>query len=594
MSSRLLTRSVRDSVSLLAGLAVAGVAAALLAFGATMPVISGAEPGFGSGPLLVVLALLPFAAALACVVGGRMTAAAGVLVGAAALAPGRAVLDLQFVVDPSVTTRPELYLATDLASPPPSVGLWLLLAGHAATVVAGVLAASAAGQAGSLVDEPGGRQATSADARWRQRWLLAVVFAGIVSAFGLLMAPVASEDPYLLARNAFEGPLVAMAGSLLLACAVPLTAALMMTSRGDGAFARGGLVGLAVSVAGMAVPNLVAGVSIEAAGASAGPVVTLAGGAGLLVVASTRQRPGGDDVEGKGGGTDAEDAGDRAGGVRVPGQGRLQVATGVLAMLTAAAAAAGAQAAQLSMPGDAPAPESPSRGLLLTAGLLVGFLGLGMLVPRLAPLVRPVLSVAWAGVLLAGTAVLDTAIAATNLPAAVSAGPGVLWTWLAMLAAAVVACCSVVTGVVERDNDNTTDRTGDDGGTPAAAGVNMLAPLAAAAVLAVAGFGTPVLTAPGFVAPGLWSNFGTPSWGLLVGLLTVLGALALAARSRPAHATGLLVGAACVLGLHAAAFPLSRSEIDGAAAGTGLWLTLAAVVAVVISAGVTVAGRRRS
>lgn len=564
-----LARSDRDSVSLWAALAASGAAAVLLAFGATMPVLSGADPGFGSGPLLVVLAVLPLGVALVCVLLGRASAGAGVLVGVAALAPGRAVMDLQFAVDASAATRPELYLATDLASPAPMAGLWLLLAGHVATGAAGVLANAAARNGAE------GDQAADELTGWRQRWMLVAVGAGVVAAFGVLMAPIASDDVYLLARNAFEGPLVALAGYVLLAGAIPLVAALVMSSRGDSAFARGGLVGLATGVVCVTVPNLAAGLSLDTAGVSAGPVIALVGAAGLVAVAAVRSGDGAvASAEG------SAENGDRAGEARVPGLRRLQAATGLLAVITAACAVAGASTAQLMPIAGLSAPESPSRWLLFAAGVGVGLLGLAMFVPRAAMLVRPVLSVLWAGVLLAGTAVLDTAIAADSLPVAISAGPGMLWTWLAMLAAVVTACCSVVTGFVERDDVGATGAP--EGADTPALGLNMLVPLTATAVLAVVAFSTPVLTAPDYVVPGLWSHFGTPSWGLLAGVLAVLGALVLATRSRPLPAAGLLIGTAGVLGLHAAALPLS--EIDGARAATGVWFALAAAVAALATA----------
>ncbi|WP_228714095.1 class-II aminoacyl-tRNA synthetase family protein [Prauserella endophytica] len=571
MSSRVLIDTERRPAVLLVALGAAGLAAVFLAAGAVVPVVDGAEPGFASAPLLIVLALLPVAVAGVFAARGRPAVAAGVLVAVAALAPGRAVLDLQFLVDASVAVRPELYLAKDLLLHTAATGLWLLLAGHVAMAVAGLLAFRAARAA-----EPDGADET---AGWRQRWLLVVVVAAVVAAIGLLMAPFGSTDVYLLARNAFEGPAVALTGCLLIACALPLFAALAVTS-GNGGFARGGLLGLGIGVVALAVPNLLAGVAVDAASLGAGPIVALAGAAGLFAVAGTR--PG----EGPGTGPEPDEAGEAS----VPGRSRLLAATGVLAVVTAVAAALGATTAQLTASGALPAPESPARWVLLVAGLLVGVLGLAMFVPGMARLLRPALSVAWAGVLLAGTAVLDTAITATGVAGTLETGPGVLWTWLAMVAAVVTACCSVVAGIVDREDD---EGFGSEGGETALAGVNMLTPLAAAGVLAVAAFGTPVIVAPDYRAAGLWSAFGTPSWGLLAATLTVLGAIVLAPRSRPAPAVALLGGAACLLGLHAATLPLSSGDIEGATAGIGVWLALAGVVALITAAGIAVAGGRR-
>ncbi|NIJ14130.1 hypothetical protein FHU38_004474 [Saccharomonospora amisosensis] len=579
-----------DSATLLSALVVAGLAASLMAAGAMVPVVDGAEPAFTSAPLLDVLAFLPVAVATALVLSSRHAAAAGVLVGAAALAPGRLVLDLQFAADPSVASRPELYMPGDLVTRAPATGLWLLLAGHLAAAVAGLLALRSVGVKPTVAVGAPGSPEPSVDAdevgaqRWRQRWLLVVVVTAVIAACGLLMAPFGSEDVYLLGRNAFEGPAAAMAGYLLLACALPVGAAFLITSSATVDFARGGLAGLAVGVAALAAPHVVSGASLEAVDLSAGPLVALVGAAGLLAVAATRPHG---RVESGASAAELDQPG-HAPQASVPGQLRLQLVTGVLAMLTAIVAVIGSFTAQVSTGSSAEAPESPARWLLLVSGLVVGVLGSTMFVPAVAAAVRPVLSVAWVAVLVAGTAVLDTAITATGVPGTMSAGPGVLWTWLAMFAAVVAACCSAVTGIVERENAEATMV----GGAITRAGLNMLAPLAAAAILAVAAFGMPVVVAPDYVEPGLWSDFGTPSWGLLAGAITVLAVLALATISRPVRAAGLLIGVAAVLGLRAAALPLSEGHIEGAGAGPGVWLALAGAAAALIAAVIAAADAR--
>ncbi|MEU6640914.1 hypothetical protein ABZ863_00005 [Saccharomonospora sp. NPDC046836] len=576
MSTRVLVRAQQQPAVLLAALAAAGLAAVLLAAGAVVPVVEGAARGFGSAPLLIVLALLPVVLAAAAAARGRHASAAGVLAGAAALAPGRAVLDLQFAADPSVAVRPELYLPADLLEHSAASGLWFLLGGQVAALVAGALAV----RAYRLAEDRDDSEEDGA-VRWRQRWLLVVVVAAGIAAIGVLMAPFSSADVYLLARNAFEGPAVALTGYLLIGCALPLAAALVVTS-GNGEFARGGLAGLAAAALALALPGLIAGMTVDGLSVTAGPIVALAGVAGLVAVVSTRPAAEAPD----------EPTAHEAGEVSVPGRRRLLVATGLLAVLTAAAAVLGSVTPQLTVAGSLPAPESPARWVLLVAGLLVGFLGLATFVPPAAAVLRPVLSIAWAGVLLAGAAVLDTAITATGVTGAVSAGPGVLWTWLAMCGAVVTACCSVVVGIVERED---ADDIGDiDAAGAALPGLQLVVPLTAGAVLAIAAFGTPVVEAPDYVPAGLWSDFGTPSWGLLAALLTLLGAVALAPRSRPLPAAGVLAGAVCLLALHAAALPLSAGDIDGASAGIGLWFSVAGIVALASAAGIALADHRRS
>jgi hypothetical protein len=294
--------------------------------------------------------------------------------------------------------------------------------------------------------------------------------------------------------------------------------------------------------------------------------------------------------------------------LKLPGLFWWRLTTGLLGLATALAAVVGTFAPQVAVtalnPGTfAPvsaAAESPARWYLLTAALLLAVLSLGTLVPKTAAVARPVLGLGWAGIVLAGTAVLNTALTATqagNLAGFGGAGPsgaapaftydlgaGAAWTFAALVLAVLAALAAAGTGVVERE---------DAGDTAQPAG-SVLTPVVAGAVLAVAAFGLPVFAVPGYVAPGLWSNFDTPSWGLLTAAVVVLGAAALALRSRPKPAAALLTGAALLAGLHAAELPLVGGALGGASPATGFWVALAAAAALLVAAGMSAAGGRRA
>ncbi|MGI6876117.1 hypothetical protein [Amycolatopsis sp. 3B14] len=395
------------------------------------------------------------------------------------------------------------------------------------------------------------------------------MFAAVVAGVGVMMAPFTSTDAFLPAGSAFESPGLVLAGSLLLAFALPVATVLLAGS--GTAVARGGLLGLGVTAAVVGLPNLVSGLSLPGVRLAAGPILVLVGAAGMIAAAflPTATTP-----------DAAQD--DEAGEITLPGIRRLRIVTGVLAVLTSAAAIAGALTPQVVITETLNGPQSPSRSALLVAGLLVGLLGLVMFTAGPAAYARPALSVAWVTIPLAGTAVLTMAVTATELGAGLTPGPGVLWTALAIVGSAITACCSVVAGMVERDE--TTDPATAFGDGPALPGADLLTPLVAAGILAIGAFGTPSILAPDYVEPALWSSFGTPSWGLLVALLTVLGACVLAPRCRPARAAALLAGAACVAGLRAAELPLVGDEIAGAHAGLGWWLALGCALALVIAA----------
>lgn len=578
-------------------LVIALLGALLRAAGGIAPVLEGAGHGFTSAPLLVVLAVVPVAVTWAFLARSRHETAAAVLVGAAVLAPGVAVADLQLAVDPSVVSRPELYLPVDLSLPEPRLGLWSLLAGHVAVALAGLLAFGVLRGTRAESDPLDSEEPDGAVAAWRRRYVLAALPAAFVGACGVLMAPFRSDDVYLLARNAFEGPGLELVGGVLCALALPVGAALLAAGGREAAVVRGGLAGLALSLTAIGLPRLVAALVMPSLQVGAGSVLAVLGAVGLgapAVLGSVRLVRKTDGVP--------------AGNAGVPGRRRWEVATGVLAVVTGALAVVGASLPQVEVSGEGPTPQSPARWLLLVAGLVLGVLGAALLVERLAPAVRPAVSMAWAGVPLAAAAVLDTVLTSGYTPSigpfaqlpeyptagSLASGPGVLWTWLAMVGAVVTACCSVVAGLVERE-DLDEDEVGS-GGTNGvtAVGLGMLTPLTAAAVLSVAAFATPTVTAPGYVEAGLWSNMGPPTWGLAVAVLTVVGGCVLAARSRPARAVALLAGAACVVGLRAATVPLVGGEIEGASAGLGLWFSLAAVVALAGCVVIAVRGRRRA
>ncbi|MEU3621606.1 hypothetical protein BS329_21800 [Amycolatopsis coloradensis] len=572
-----------------AGLVSAGAVA--LAVGALLPAVRGGSPGFAAGPLLVVLALAPAVAVVYALVTGRPGLTAGLVLGLTALAPGRLLLDLQLLADGSLAARPELFLADRLlALPPAGPGLWPLVGGHLLTLAAGAFAAGTARDEAELAGELDGRR----------RWRLLGPVLGVVGGIGLLLAPLGSGNAYLLAKNAFEGPTVAMAGYLLLAALLPLTVLVAVSSPsagvGKGGFAGAGLAALAVGV-----PPVAAGLVVDRLSVAPGSVLVTVAGLALLGLAFTRF-----DVEEAG----EAATGDLAGEARLPGLFWWRLATGGLALLAAAAAVAGALTPVLKANGPTPVPETPARWLLLGAAVALAVPALFVFVPRLSPFARGVVAATWAGVVLAGAGVLSAALSVTEdkavdpalfgvdlpLPSpdkvGYSAGPGVTWTFVALALAAVAALAAVITGVVERDvTDDAAMDTGLDGSR---ANGTVLSPVVAAAVLAIAAFGTPVFIAPGYTAPGLWSDFGAASWGLLGALAVVLGLYALVVRSRPIAAAAALAGAALVLGLRAAELPLVGSEYEGASAGIGFWLALGAAVVSLVAGVMAVAGSRRS
>lgn len=596
-------------------MAFAFAGTALRVLGSVARPLEGTERGFASAPLLVALAVAPVLLAGVLVARSNRAAGAAVLLGAALLAPGAALVDLQLVVDPSVASRPELYLPTDLSLPEPALGLWALLAGHGAVLIAGLLSFAALRSEGAATGDGSGlagladpADSGGAVAAWRRRYVRVALPAAVAGGCGLVMTPFYSADVYLLAQNAFEGPSVELVGSVLCALALPVGAVLLVAGAREVPVARGGLGGLALALAAVALPSLVAAFAMSSLDVGGGSVLAVVGAAGLAVTAAAFRA--GSDGEGNALGSATEGA-----ATTIPGTRKLEITTGVLAVITGVLSVAGSLLPQVELSGGGPAPQSPARWLLLAAGLLLGIAGLALFSGRLAPAVRPVVSMVWVGVPLAATAVLDTALTSGYTPSvlsppgpggpafrehlaagAIGSGPGVLLAWLAMMTALVTVCCSVLAGVVEREDldEEPGAEPGIEGGGISGVGLRMLTPLTAAAVLSVAAFATPMVTAPGYVETGLLSDVGPPTWGLVAAVLTVIGGCALAARSRPARAAALLAGVACVVGLRAATVPLVGGEVEGSSAGLGLWFSLAAVVALGVCAVIAVRGHRRA
>lgn len=552
-------------VRLRCALGVAVLGGLLLAIGPLLPVVTPAAPaGFSSGALLFVLGLLPVGVAVALVARGWAVAASGVLIAAALFAPGRILADAQLAVNGSTAARPELTMPTSLTQSHGSTGLWLILAGQVLTLVAGLLA-TGLGDVADSTDPAAERRPGS-----YQGPVLLALAVGAVAAIGLIAAPFTAATPFMLARGALDSPTLVLVGGLLIAVAAPLAATIAVTSA-DPSVAKGWLLGAAASVLAIALPRVVAGFATDGLHPSWGPYAAVVaalvmGGFGLFADRTVAI----DEPEGN------ADSSAEPAELRLPGQSRLHVATGVFGLVAAGAALIGADTALFTLPPDLPHVTELTGRLLIPAAALVGVCAVGMLVPRWASSVRPAFSVAWVAILLAGTAAFDTAVSATQIDG-VHIGPGTWAAGLSMLAALVAACCAGLAGGVERDDVDLSTTSWQP---------MVLAPGAAAALLAFGAFGLPILKADGYTSPGIWSDFRFESWGLVLGLAAVVASALLASRCRPKRAVGLLLGAAGVVLVRLLELPLEHNIVPGASAGSALLLAVACLVVLLVTAGI--------
>ncbi|MFL6143932.1 MAG: hypothetical protein ACJ72N_18970 [Labedaea sp.] len=551
-------------IRLRVALPVALLGAALTVLGPVLGLVDHQPAaGFAALPLLIVLAALAPVAALAAIVARRPVLAAGVLIGSALLAPGRALTDLQFARDALLTARPELMAPTNLAALSPSAGLWVLILGHLAIGAAGLLAAGSAGA------EPGSAYAAELEETGEtlsvRRYLMGWAFVcATVAAVGLLRPSYRSHNAFQLAREVFDSPALVRGGGLLIVAAVVLGCVFAATSTRP-VLARGLLLGLLAAVAGVTVPGIVAGLSVDRLEPAFGPYLALVAVAVLAAVIFLLPRPGERDAD-----AHAE--------VTLEAS-RLHLAAGALGVLAGLAALGGGIGRQLIVDSGLDQPASFANRQLIPAGLLVGLLGATLLVRRWATAVRPAFTVALAAVPVVGAGTLDAAFTGVGVSPAVHIGAGVWFTGIAMFLAVLAAACAGVAGSAERDDVDLTER-----------GVNraVLIPAVAAMVLALGAFALPAVKAADFVAPGLYTQFRLASWGLVLGLVVVIAAGALAPVSRPARAAALLFGATGVVGVHLLEFPLTKDRADDAVVGPGTWLSLACVAALVVAAVVAV------
>lgn len=573
------------------GLSVLG--AVLVAAGPALGLLAGQPPaGFGATPLLALLAALPPVLALGFVLAGRALTGAAVLAGAALLVPGRALADLQLVHDVPLVSRPELLVQTSLAELTPAVGLWVLLAGHVATAVAGALAVGKAGAAPestyatevdggedlvsrNRLDEPAGDPATPASGRRGPLgWTL---FLGGVSVIGLLMAPFGSDNAYLLAHSVADSPLLALLGclavvaGLVFGCVYAGTAARPEVTRGS-------VLGLLAGVAAVAVPGIASGLAVPGLHPALGPYLALAPVLllALVVFVLPSLRP-----------AALSSATTTTTEVEVTfGARGMHVATGVVGVLAGVAAFVAANAAQLVLDPELTAllasegaspPETFANRQLVPVAFLLVVLG-GALVTPLARVVRPAFVVALGSVAMVGAGVLDAALTASDASDEVRLGAGFWFAIAALVLAAVAAIGATAAGGAERDEVDLSEEIGTT------VDPTMLAPCLAAALLGVGAFGLPMIDAVDFTAPGIWTDFRPASWGLLAAVTVVAAASLVAVRARPVRAIALLLGAGTVVGVHLLELPLTGARATEPAPGPGTWLSLACVVALLVGA----------
>jgi hypothetical protein len=607
----------RLPIGALTPIAVGGVwaGALLLAAGPRYPVAIAADrvavgPVFGIWPLLAVLAVVPAVVSVMLLMVHQRAPGLALIASLGAVSVGQLLLTVQLLLDPVRAARAELVAPTGVGELRPGLGGWLLLAGQAATALAGLAAAREASalRGERSMDEPAHGPRTPPGA------LLLGVGCAVLAGVGVLAAPYVSADPWLVPRSVLDAPVWAAAGGFALAIGIAL-AVVLACSTPDPRVSIGGLVGVAIGLLGVVAPRVTVAALAGDRGlrVALGPVLGTVGGLGLALLAawvgyrgrrvayggghgmsaSAGSPPAGSDsgaghnghavLSGAAVFLDGTGALARLGGAvdRLAGPPasvlavRCRRAGAVLAVLAGGSAVVAALTEPLRLAPDLPHPHLATRWLLLVAGAVVVPLGLVTARRSLGPMVRPALAVVLVTVPMAAGEPLAAVLGVLGLDG-VNAGPGLWLTLLAVTLAGAAALAVVLAGGFERDEVDLT-RTPYEGPLAAAS--------AAAAVLTVPAFWLPLVDGAGWGTTGvLQPPFGLPSWGLLAGFAVTMGALLIGPRCRPGPAMVLYGGVIAVLVFRVARLAVTPGLVPGDGLGEGAWATGLCLAVVVVAA----------
>ncbi|MFJ8964981.1 hypothetical protein ACIRG5_36905 [Lentzea sp. NPDC102401] len=531
--------------------ALAAAGSLLLAAGPLLGVVDGADPAFTSWPLLALLALLPPVVAGVLLMRGRPFVAAGLIAAVGVFAVGRLLSDFQIVLDAMKVARPELFRPTTLVAVVPSAGVWLLIAGHLLVIAGGALAAGRAGMPADESEPP---------------TLVAMpVIIAAWAAIGLLGKPFISTDPFQLDRGPWDLPVLGLTGGLLIALAAPLATALAASSP-DPDTRQGGTIGVTLALLAVVLPPLVAGTVAAGLSISVGSMIALV--AALVLPITPLYGRTARLLRGK-----RDETRDPA----LPSLQRMHLAAGVFAVLSAAAMLIGALLPQLVLPTGGVAPDLASVNLLWVAGLAFAGLGLLLVLPSTAAVVRPALVGGYFAMQFAAAGATEPVLAASQLGVA-QPGAG-FWLMTVEIPLGLLAlACAGLAGAIERENAGETKKE--------QVPVTELGAVLLAGLFAAGAFALPTLRGDRYTSPTLVpDNDPTVSAVLLISLIVLIMSLVLALRSKPARGAATLVGIALLLGVRALELPLTGGRVEGAVAAPGTWLALASIAALLIAAG---------
>ncbi|WP_338889964.1 hypothetical protein [Rhodococcus sovatensis] len=579
-SSRAAALAATAATSIAALIALASLA--LAPVGAAQGV--GPETGVVVGAVVAVAPVVAVAILAILTVIARPALAGALTAGYGAISVGLVLLDLGLVSSPIDANRLELFRPTTAEALEPELGAYGLIAAHALAVVGGVLGLVAVGRA-SFDDGYGHSpraELTGRSSAVRIGATLSViaVVASLVAAAAMWTPPYVSTDSIVLVRAVVESPLTTALGSGALALAVVIVVAAALASISP-PVAAGAVLAAGLGIVGIFGSRGVAGsASGPGVDASAGSWIGAVGGIVLTVVgvlalpiSAVRDR------RGDAGGTTGRDR-----KLQDPSSSmRWHVVAGMSGVAGGVLLSAAGFLPILDVPDGMPNPTILATRTALIAGFLLVIASVPMFFSLFAGTVRPALGIIAVAAIMASTGVLQSVVLAADIDG-IGLGIGGIATALGATAAAVCGLGVLLAGSSERDDVDTSDmRTDGNVGSVAWLG----------GIVSAVALGLPLYrgvdTSAASFAEFPW---GWDAWGQAAMAVTVVVAVLLASRSRPARGTALLVGCAVAMVVYVLGWPLTQARVLDPAIGAGSFV--GALGCVILAVAAALSARRRS
>ncbi len=529
----------------------------------------------GAVPVVVVIG------AAVGVAGRRVELAAALLAGYGAVALGFTLLDVALLSDPIDANRLELFRPLSAATLDATAGAYVLLVGHAVSVLAGVAGWSAVHRAGlgdgygqSVYSEHVGRAAAGR---------VGPLLASLLGAFGVLAAVAAfaslyrSSDPVVIVTAVVESPVFVAVGSGVVGVAALVVAAAALAALSP-QVASGASVGAGLGVLGFAGVALLAGLGTgDRVDAGLGAYLGTVAGLGLLIcgavlapVAAARDRRALERAQQR------ETGARGVRGVAGPGTARWHAAAGSAGVLSGVLFVVGSLLPILETDSGIAVPQILATRVVLVAGFVMILGSVPLLFSEFASTARPFVSMFWLGAVAAAAAVLQSVVLAEDVEG-VSTGVGALAIIAGVFAAVATGLLALFAGSAERDDVDTSADAGTDGPLLGTA-------LLGSGLLAI-GLALPLYRGSDLTAATVTEfPWGWDTWGQMLLAAGVVVAAVVAARARPARGSVLLGGAAVAGIVHLSSWPLTSARATDPEMGPGVVPSVIGIVVLGVAA----------